>query len=413
MFCSECGAKNKKTDDFCSECGAALEKEEVKNDKVNKTIKNRKPMSKKNKIIIIVVAVLVLLLGILYKVGSDVTNPKSIAKDYIKALINQDGDKLYNYLDIEGDKTFVSKKAFKEIINGNKSESDVVNYKITDVVYGDGKLSATVKFKYTLKGSDSEHSSSVKLTKQKGKKYLFFDNWKVSNNLNGSSTINNYTIKAISGSKLTLAGIKLTDKYLDKDKSTSKLDVYVLPQVFTSEMELKTVLPNGLEIEEMVTPSSYYSDHTVKFSSSILTDSTKEKIANQIKESLTTIYTSAIGKKSFSDIKSNFEYSGANLTDLESDYKEFVSDLEDASNKLTSIEFTDVSIYDIELNDDGYFDIELSVKYKYNVEYKSWNDEVKNNSSNSYSYMDVVVDYNNDSYYLIGLDDLETYFSRY
>lgn len=415
MFCGECGAKNKKTDAFCSECGAPLVHEETETTTTTNVVKKpRQPMSKKNKIIVAVIAAIVVVLGVGYKVGSDMTNPKAIAEDYIKASISQDGNKLYKYLELEGDTTFVSKKIFTELLKTNNTEASTIeNYKITDVEYGDGKLTAKVKFTYTMKGSSSEKTSSISLTKQKDKKYVIFDNWKVSDTTSSSATMEDYEIKVTKGSTVTFAGVKLTDKYLDKDASTSKLDVYKLPQVFTTKTTLKAVLPSGMEIEEEVTPSSYYSTHTVSFDEDSLTDAAKEKITTKAKEALTTIYTNAIAKKEFSEIKSNFEHGSIDLTSFETNYTDLVSDLEDASNTLTSINFTDISLYDLELNDDGYLEVEVKVNYDYTVTYTNWSDETETHNDTAYAYMKVVFAYEKDDYYLVDASSFKTYFSRY
>ena len=167
-----------------------------------------------------------------------------------------------------------------------------------------------------------------------------------------------------------------------------------------------------MTIEEEVVPSSYYS-HTIKFSEDSLSASAKSKIIDVAKKSLTTVYTNAIGNKSFNDIKSNFEHKGINLKDLEEEYTELVNDLSSASNTLTSITFKDVSIYDIELNEDGYLEVEVKAKYDYTVKYKSFSDEEKTNEDSDYSYMTVILAEDSGKYYLVDLDDLETYFSRY
>lgn len=414
MFCGECGAKNKKDDRFCLECGAPLVHEEEKENVTNTVVKTRQPMSKKKKIIVAVVAIIVVILGIGYKVGSDMTNPKNIAKDYIQATIDQDGEKLYKYLVLEGDKTFVSKEIFKELLKENNSDSlKVENYKITDVEYGDGKLTAKVNFTYTMEGSSSENTSSINLTKQKDKKFLVFDNWKISDFTSTSTTMKDYKIKVTKGSTVTYAGVKLTDKYLDKDESTSKLDVYKLPLVFTTETVLKTVLPSGMEIEEAVTPSSYYSTHTVSFDEDNLTDAAKEKIVTKTKEALTTIYTNAIAGKQFSEIKSNFEHDGLDLTNLEANYNDFVSDLKDAYNTLTSMTFTNLTLSDLELNDDGCLEVEVKANYDYTVSYTSWSDEVMTHEDSDYDYMSIVLTYDDGEYYLSDIDSLEDYFYRY
>lgn len=416
MFCGECGAKNNQGDRFCIECGSPLVQEEIQvNNTTNVVKKPRQPMSKKNKIIIAVVAAIVVVLGAGYKVGSDMTSPKVIAKDYIEATINQDADKLYKYLEFEGDTTFVSKKIFKELMENNSGKStEIENYKITGVEYGEGKLTAQVNFTYTLKGSSTERTDSVDLIKQKDKKFILFDNWKIADLSVDEATMKDYKIKVNKGSQVTYAGVKLTDKYLDKNDSTSKLDVYKLPLVFTTKTTIKAVLSNGMEIEETVTPSSYYSTHTVSFDEDSLSEASKEKILAKAKESLTSIYTNAIARKQFSDIKSSYEYNGLDLTALETTYTSFLSSLESASSTLTSITFNTLTISDLELNKDGNLELDVRANYDYTVSYTSWgSEEVQTHDDSDYSYITVVLGYDKGSYYLVNFDDLDTYFSRY
>lgn len=414
MFCGECGAKNKKNDVFCSECGAPLVQEIAQETNTNIVKKPRQPMSKKKKIIVAVIVAIVVVLGIGYKIGSDMTNPKTVAKDYIQAITDQDGDRLYKYFELDGDKTFVTKKIFKSLIEDNKNgSSGIENYKITDVEYSDGKLSAKVKFTYTIKGSSTEETDTINLTKQKGKKFLVFDNWKIADMSSENLTIEDYTIKVTKGATVTYAGVKLKEKYLNKAESTSKMDVYVLPLVFTINTTIKSVLPNGLEIEETVIPSFYDNIHTVSFNKDSLTESAKEKIINQAKNSITTLYESGIARKQFSEIKSNFEHEGLDLTKLESNYKEFVEDLEEAYSKLESFEINNLDIYDLQLNNDGYLSVSLTVDYDYKVSYSYWNDEIKTHEDSDTSYMKLVFGYDDGSYYLADVVNLDTYFSRY
>ena len=205
MFCGECGAKNKKTDTFCSECGAPLEQEVTKETgTTHTTVTPRQPMSKKNKIIIAIVAAVVIVLGIGYKVGNNLTSPRKIAEDYIKATINNDGEKLYKYIEIEGDTTFASKKVFADLMKDTKPTNEIVNYKITDVKYGDSKLSAKVTFKYTTKNSSSEKTDTVNLTKQKGNKYLIFANWKISDLSADNILVEDFTLKVPKGAMVLM-----------------------------------------------------------------------------------------------------------------------------------------------------------------------------------------------------------------
>ena len=414
MFCGECGTKNKKGDAFCKECGAKLEVVEVKKTKTKNVVNNtpKKPMTKSTKIIIGVIALVVVAFVALFVVLGNITNPKNVAKEYIQAVINKDGNRLYSYLNISGDSTFVSKKVFSDYVKEELEDTSITNYKITDVEYSTGKLQATVKFTYTTKNSSSESNGKVSLTKDKSKKYVFFDNWKISDSIN-TTVVKDYTLKVTKGSKLTFGGINVDKKYLNSSKSSNEYDVYVLPQVFAYETVVKAVLPSGLEIEEKVTPSSYNSNHTVSFDEDSMTDAAKNKIIEVAKKDITTIYTSAIAKKSFADIKSNFNVSGNDLTKLEQSYNEFVSDLGSESNILTSFTVTDATVYDIDLDSNGYIDIEFKVNYDYTIKYNDYSNNEKTHSDSDYDYMDVKLTYNKGSYYLVDVSELETCFSKY
>lgn len=415
MFCSECGTKNEVGNKFCQECGSPLEtNSDLKEQSTKNEEKTRKPLSRKNKIILGVLFVVVIICGVGYKVGSDLTNPKTIAKDYIQAVIDLDGNKLYSYLELEGDKTFVSKEIYTQLLKENDTDiSNVENYKITGVEYGNGNLTAKVKFTYTMKGSSEEIDSSVNLTKQKEKKYIFFDDWKISDLSASSATLKDFTIKSIKGSTITFAGVSLSDNYLDSKSSTSKFDVYVLPQVFTTETKIQIVLPMGMEIEERVTPSSYRNSYTVDFSEENLTEASQEQIELAMKDVLTNLYTNAIRNTTFNDIKANYEKEGLDLTNLEKNYNELVSSLMSSSTKLTEITFNTTSLSELELNDDGYLEVQVRADYSYRVEYTSWSEETETHQDTDSDYMTLILGYQDGSYYLVDISDLTTYFSRY
>lgn len=404
MYCGECGTKNEKGAAFCEKCGSKLEGEVV-NNKPNKV--NIK-MTKKTKTICLVVGIIIAAIVAFVVVFSNLTNPKTVAKDYIKAVVEQDGNKLYKYLDVSGDTTFASKEVFAKILKENKEEGNVDNYKITDVTYSSSKLQATVNFKYTIKGSSLERSSSVTLTKQKDKKYLFFDNWKV----NGTevSTVKDFTLKVLKGSEVYYGGVKVSDKYKDTKSSTSNYDTYVLPVVFAYETKITAKLPSGLEIEDEVTPSKYYSSYTVKFSSDNISDKEKDKIATFGENTINKIYENAIANKAFNDIKSDYEHKGIDLSSLEKNYTSLTKSLSSSSSKLTSFKVTDIELYYTDLNSDGYLEVEFKVDYEYETKYTSFSGEEKTNSDDSYAYMTLILTQDKGTYYLVDTKYLKTYF---
>ncbi len=412
MYCSECGAKNKEEDLFCSECGAKLEHDDKVDRDVKPVVKKvRQPMSKKSKAIIIIVVVVLVLLGSSYKVASTLASPKRIAKDYIQALVDKDANKLYKYLNLDGDDTFATKDMFKTLVKEELADNNIENYKITDVDYADGKLSASVEFKYTVAGSSSEHDSEINLVKQKGKKYLFFDNWAISD-VKDNMIVKDYTIKVAKGSKLVYNSIKVDKKYLDKDESNNNYDTYVLPIVFTTETELQVVLPSGLEISNRVTPSKYNTNYTVSFDENNITDKMKDSLLSATKDSINTLYQDAIAGKSFESVKSTYDRDGVDLKAIEEAYTSFVDKLADNNDKLKSITFNDISLYDLDVTKEGYFKVAVKVEYDYTIDYKKANDEIETRDKSSSGYMTVGMGYNGKEYYLVDFDedDLIDYF---
>lgn len=405
MYCGECGTKNNLDDLYCKECGSKLE-----SNLKSKKVKEKKPISKSTKVLIGVIAIIIALIVGFMITFSILTSPKKIANDYIKAYVSQDANKLYNYLKLDGDKTFVSKKIFTDIMKDQK-DSNIDNYTITGVEYSSSKLKATVNFKYTLKDSHTEKSGYIVLTKQKSKKFLFFDNWQIDENLS-VTVVNNYTIKVLKDAKISFGGVKLTEKYLDKKESSSKYDVYVLPQVFAFKTVIKATLKNGFEIEDAVTPSSYYSIYTVNIDENSLSSKEKKKIVTLAKSSLNNIYSSAIANKPFSEIKSSFENKNVDITSLEKDYNDFLQKLSNSFSTLISFSIDDISIYDIDMEDEN-MQVELKVNYDYEIKYKDFSDQEKTKKNSDYDYMTITLTYDNGNFYLVGLDDLETYFSRY
>ena len=415
MFCGECGSKNDKDSMFCSECGSKLTAVEKPTKKVSKKKEDHAKAgseSKTKKIkkpLIIFIVILAIVAGIGYKVCSDLTNPKRIANEYLKAIVNNDKDKLYDYFSIEGDKTFASKKIYKSLVketNTNKIE----NFKVTDVEKKD--LTAIVRYSYTIEGSSYESTDYVSLVKAKNKKFLFFDDWKIGNIQYSNSLIKDFTVKVLKDSEVEYAGVKITDKYKKKDNDSTTYDVYVLPQVFKYETVIKAKLPSGIEVEDSVIPSLYTSSVTIKFNEKNISEKMKKEIIKVSKEGLTNIYSCAIDMLEFDRTISNFKHEGLDLTKLENSYNEFKSSLLSSTNVLKSITFKDMSIYDLNLDDDGYFNVELKINYDYTIGYKLYEEE-KDVSKTGTSYMKVVLKYEDSDFYMYDISNLKTYFSRY
>lgn len=396
MYCSECGKKLKKGSSFCGECGAKVKKE-----KTNFNFKN-------NKLVVIISAIVAVLVVCLVTLNI-LTSPKHVVNKYIKASINKDSNALYSLLDLDGDKTFISKKTFKKIIESNTKDSNIENYKIGEVTYEASHLMAKVKLTYTTKGSSIEKNRYIILNKDKDKKFLFFDKW-IINEYNANSVIlKDYKIIVPKDTKVIYGGVKVSSKYLDKDNSNDNIDVYKLPQVFTAKTDIEVTLKNGIKVKEEVRPGFISKQYKLKITGDNLSEKDTNKIIKVSKESLELVYKSAIDNKSFSDIKSNFK--AKDLTNLEKSYESFSKSLNSHSTvKLSSITFDDLDIYNVTIDEDGNLVTSLKVNYTYKVTYPTHDNEKEVKSRTNTSYFILVFDISSKNYNLVDVKNLKIYF---
>lgn len=418
MFCGKCGAKNEAGAKFCEKCGASLsgEKVETLDDKPTggmpnqPIVKEKKPLSKQVKIIIAAVSAFVVLLIVFISVGTSMSNPNKVVEGYMKALATKDYDKLYTYLvDIEnGDKTFVSKEAFKNSKKTVKdSEIEYLNYQVGRGTYGLGRLTYAAPVTYTYKGGSTEKTEEVVLQKSDKKNLLFFNKWELTSIYTDTKLINNYKITVPKDAEVTYSGIKVTSKYLDKNESTSANDVYVLSQVLPIQTPIKVTLKNGIEIEDTRTPSSYSDSYTARLSSSNISESMKEALVKKAKEDLTEIYGGVVANKKFNELNSkSFD------SNLESSYNNYLSSLASSSRKLTKFEVSSVTYSSLSTTSEGYISLYARMNYNYSVSYTS-SDEEKTHDDSSYDSVYLTYQMDGKSYKLRAVSSLPTYFSIY
>lgn len=405
MFCGECGTKNVKNAKFCEKCGAQIKAEKIVTEK---EVKEKQPMSKKTKTTLTIGGIVaVVIIGIFIFLNS-LASPKNIAEKMFNATADYDFETIYEFLDVEKNE-FTTKEMFKNIMSKDIDEDDkvqVVNYTVSDPVYSEDKMTSTVTITYLLKDRSESGTYDVKLVKSKDKKWLFFDNWKVV--MNDFDIANNYEIQVAKGSKVTLEGIVLGEQYLDKESSTEQLDVYKMPAMFEANYDLSIELPMGIKKEEKikVRDEGYYK---YRLSVSDLSDEEKTKLTNISKTNLEVLYNGVKDQKSFDDIKSSFEYDGANLSNLKSDYELLVKNI---GKSLTTIDFTTITLSDISIKSDGNIELYLKANYNYTVSYES-GDETKTHDSSDYDYLYLTYSYVNGEYKLVDTSSLNTYFSKY
>ena len=434
MFCGECGTKNTGTSQFCENCGAKLAgapEQQVSPSQVEGTVNNvqpnnvqnqmpntqvmatqpAKPMSKKTKLILTIIAVVAVIFGGAYYYVGTLVTPEKVAEDYFNALVELDAKKIYKFLQVE-DTEFTTEEMFEKVIKNTtdkNSKMEIVNYEVGSVKYDDlTKMTAKVTITYVEKDKDKSQTVDVKLAKGKDKKWLFYDEWLVVTTAYEVKT--DVTVKVDKGATVKVEGVKLNKKYLDEESSSSYSDYYKVPAMFGGKYKFNVKYTNGLETEELVNVASggYYAS----LSASSLTKKVKAEINKQMAADVQLIYDSVIAKKTFDEIKSNFEYTDGDLTNLTSAYNTLAKDLAAASSQLTKLKVNESDISSIYSNSDGSLSMSTTFKYDYTVSYQS-NGQAQTHSDNTTNYVTFTYQRVDGKYKLTNIKYLKTYFSRY
>ncbi len=393
MFCPECGKKNENGAQFCEHCGAKIAEES----KVVLPKTPRKPMKKKTIVIISIVSALVVILVVGGIVLSSNFKPSKIAVNYFVALMNNDTDKIYDYINVP-DSEFTTKKMFTEVVDTEKE--DLLNYKIVSEEKSTDGLSAQVKISYTLEGDKTPLTTTIYLVKDKKNKLLIFDNWKISD---GSSLVEeDYDITVYKGATVKLEGVEVPEKY--KEESISqRYDTYVIPAIFKGEYDAEVTLKNGLKTKSVLDTTGYDSSLT-DFE---LSENEEKELTSSIKDYVSKLYKAALEGKSFDDIKKDYEYKGSDLDELEKAYKSFASSIKNSG--LTKYSLKDVEISRYSINTEGYLYVTVNTEYDYTVK-SYFSDETVDNDDEDTAYL--TFDYS-DGFKLVDMTGLATYFSRY
>ena len=409
MYCSECGAKNEKDALFCEECGAKLEqpKEDKAPKKKTSKKKSTKKLNKKQWIIIGIMIAVVVILFIVFQVLKTQTSPSKIVENYIEAINNKDYEKLYDYANYTGDQTFISKKAYTEAVKEKlEGKSTINNFVVGTTTYENGGLTAVVTVNATMRLGTStttttDSSFEIKLTKEKEKAFLFFPKWTMADDeLLGMNTTENYNITVPKDTEITYAGVKVTDKYLDKEEKEDYTETYILPQVLTTSTNVEFELPGGLEIEKEITPSSYSKRYSLSITTSDLTDKTKEKLTKEATEAMEITMKGIMDNKSFDDIKSvlaekpDSEY----YKDFAEEYADYLKDVQEDSKKLTSFDVESMTVSSIGFTRD--YELSLRVRMSY-----SWTETEngKEEDDDRYNYVTFYMIPEEDNYKVVGI----------
>lgn len=405
MFCQECGAENQDDSVFCQNCGARLAAPDmVKTPEVQKIQQKYvlpqqvyyqpkavhtapgRPVSKKTKIIIGVIVLLCIVTAGLYNFAKMQFSPKKAAEQYFLDVMNAKWGDVYQDFDIKETK-FITKDNFIKVQKGIKAV-DYNTFKAGKAKYDDNALGAGVVISYRLKGDSDNTEFKVDLSKQKGKKLLFFNTWKV----NPSSYLDNdFQIQVPKEAAVTFNGVKLNSKYRSSE-SDEYYTCYSLPKLFKGKYRIDVTEENMNKIDRNVSTSdgNFYVDQ-MTLKKTAVSDITK---AGQ--DALQAIYKAGMAGQDFSTIADYFTEDQAARDQAESNYNDFKDEVKsDGGEGITKIDlhdFTGSVAYGME---EGDLNVSLDLSYNYDVTFNStdwWTGDISSDTysdsdSNSFTYV--------------------------
>lgn len=412
MYCPECGSKNADDALFCGECGKTIEREDLKQD-LKQPLKEQlrpivvqpsKPMSKKNKIILILTIIVVAMAGSCYSLGNYLSKPERIATKYFEEIMSSKWDKAYDYYEIASS-TFLSREQF--IQSNTKGNQQVANYKVVNNETADygNKISTTLLIEYRLVGSSDLYTYNVDLIKQRQKQFLFFNKWKVSPD---DVVIYDYRLDVPKNTTVVLDGITLSDEFL-READYDYIDSYVIDAMFMGEHEVAIAQENMEDYKEDISISNGGSNFYLD--SMLIKEEVKDNIVTRAEELLNTIYQSAISKKSFSEISNLFSSSNEVQSSMEENYNNLKASLtqEDEYEEwgITSIVISNISSNLEQYSNMDQLVVKVNQEYSYEYKYQTkdwWTNEIIKESGSSSDYSSLSFVYEDNKWLLSYID---------
>jgi len=380
VFCEKCGTKNDSSSKFCEKCGAKLDNEEevksspkavAKAPKVDsKSLKDKfNSLTKKQKLIGGIVALVVVAIIVFFIVGSQMTSVENMGKNAFTQLADKSTiNNKYLSVALNSDEYFVSLgDRMKDIIESKDIKFNYKKYKVTT-----SKKSITVKY------YDTEEEENYKVVfdiKKDGKSLLIFDKYVITKitmeqvGSYGTATLYNpadsekIELKTIKGSKITIDGKEVKKDYIDSKKSDKENDVYVIKGMTRGSYSVEFTV-GKLSFKKSI---YVYSDGDNEYnltnymSSSYLSKDNNDEYAKVFKKYITTYYEYVNDDaKTVDDFGKKYK-----LTD---DIKEEFADSKKYENKLESFKIGDVTVRSLYYYSSSK---ELTITYKVNYTYKT------------------------------------------
>lgn len=391
MFCQECGTKNTDDSIFCANCGVRLERDAVNQNQTQKVqpqgypgagVQSMPKKIEKWKLIFGVELVMIVLLLILaYKNAGTYFGAGEVAERYFLANANGDWSRAYQMLELD-ESDFVKEKDYEKMA-AKDSLPKITTYTVGEIDALSGKeLGTTVDIRYRSKGDSMDSTYTVSLNKQPGKKFLLFDDWKVSTD---DIIAKDVTVRVPQDAKVILDGEKLSDSYLSKREDEEEhLDTYVVPQMFAGTHAV-TVTMDGMK-EDHGTLNTYNADSYTVYSLNP-TEETMDKIIKTAGEDMQKVYEAAMHGDAFSTIADLYVSDKDEMERIEDNYDTFLEAVQrNSRNTVNTLRISNISASaeNYGWSDEMVMEVRLEFDYSVDFSYEDfWDGDIKQDSYDS------------------------------
>lgn len=170
-------------------------------------------------------------IGIFIAVGERAGSPYRFAEKYFTYYITNNYQEMYQMIDSENS-DFISYENFKSMCSGEKVYGSMLDYSMGSATKDGDRVTYVVT--YYMDGDSNPHTYTITLNKQKEKKYVFFNTWKVSVK---RFLVEDFLVKTPAGMKASLDGHDLAE-YSEGTSEDGTQDYYRIPLIFTGDHTL-------------------------------------------------------------------------------------------------------------------------------------------------------------------------------
>ena len=301
-----------------------------------------KKISKRTWIIVAEIAAIVVLAFVFQMNARKECSPESVAERYFQTYTQGDLKDVYKYIDA-GEGNFLCEDTFESAVNldDNAVRGDVSNYSVF-VKQNDG-YRANVQVTYQTKSNgNSDQTMSLTLNKTGNKKYLFFDEWAVSNSF---STVSDGLICVPKGSKVTLDGIDVTKK-AKAENHDDGMTHYTIDKIYAGNHVIEVEADGFQSVKDKV---EFTDDDTHYTADLKLTEDVVKRIAGEAVDNNKRFIEDAVKQENATNVVSKMnpiDRSGVN-----SDYDEFKEYLQDSWWNSNTFSYEDTSVSKAVLSD--------------------------------------------------------------